>query len=74
MIEKKEIFSLGENKPTTDYEVVLDLGNGAQIVSAPNFCEIIKCETILVNETIDGMFPGRGSEPNLKTFQFFQKL
>ena len=27
MIEKKEIFSLGENKPTTDYEVVLDLGN-----------------------------------------------
>jgi hypothetical protein len=26
MIEKKEIFSLGENKSTTDYEVVLDLG------------------------------------------------
>ena len=26
MIEKKEIFSLGENKLTTDYEIILDLG------------------------------------------------
>jgi|TARA_R110001583_G_scaffold65162_3_gene188421 hypothetical protein len=26
MIEKKQIFSLGENKLTTDYEIVLDLG------------------------------------------------
>ena len=27
MIEKQKIFSLGENKLTTDYEIVLDLGN-----------------------------------------------
>ena len=26
MVNKKEIFSLGENKLTTDYEVILDLG------------------------------------------------
>ena len=45
------------------FKVVLDLGNGAQAVSAPNFCNLINCETFLVNEKIDGTFPGRGSEP-----------
>jgi len=45
------------------FKVVLDLGNGAQAVSAPDFCKLINCETFLVNETIDGKFPGRGSEP-----------
>jgi phosphomannomutase/phosphoglucomutase len=45
------------------FKVVLDLGNGAQAVSAPNFCELLGCETFLVNPNIDGNFPGRGSEP-----------
>jgi phosphomannomutase / phosphoglucomutase len=45
------------------FKVVLDLGNGAQAVSAPNFCELLNCETFLVNPKIDGTFPGRGSEP-----------
>ena len=45
------------------FKVVLDLGNGAQTVSAPNFCELLDCETFLVNQKIDGTFPGRGSEP-----------
>lgn len=45
------------------FKVVLDLGNGAQAVSAPNFCKILQCETFLINEKIDGSFPGRGSEP-----------
>lgn len=45
------------------FKVVLDLGNGAQAVSAPNFCEILGCEIFLVNPNIDGTFPGRGSEP-----------
>jgi len=44
-------------------KVVLDLGNGAQAVTAPVFCKSIGCEAILINEKIDGMFPGRGSEP-----------
>jgi phosphomannomutase / phosphoglucomutase len=44
-------------------KVVLDLGNGAQAVTAPVFCKSIGCETILINEKIDGLFPGRGSEP-----------
>ncbi len=45
------------------FKVVLDLGNGAQAVSAPNFCELLGCETFLINTKIDGAFPGRGSEP-----------
>ena len=59
-----------ESKP---FKVVLDLGNGAQIVSAPNFCETMKCETILINETLDGMFPGRGSEPTPQNLSILSK-
>ncbi len=45
------------------FKVVLDLGNGAQAVSAPDLCKMLNCEIFLVNEKIDGTFPGRGSEP-----------
>ena len=45
------------------FKVVLDLGNGAQAVSTPDFCDLVKCEKFLINEKIDGKFPGRGSEP-----------
>ncbi len=44
-------------------KIVLDIGNGAQAVTAPMLCEDLGCETILINEKIDGTFPGRGSEP-----------
>ena len=44
-------------------KVVLDLGNGAQAVSAPEFCNLLNCKTFLVNQNIDGTFSGRGSEP-----------
>ncbi len=43
--------------------IVLDLGNGAQAVTAPRLCREIGCEVILINDRIDGFFPGRGSEP-----------
>ncbi len=46
-----------------NFKVVLDLGNGAQAVSAPEFCQMLSCKTFLVNQKIDGNFPGRGSEP-----------
>ena len=45
------------------FKVVLDLGNGAQAVSAPDFCKMLQCDTFLINQNIDGSFPGRGSEP-----------
>ena len=53
-------FKLIESK---HFKIVLDLGNGAQAVSAPSFCELLGCETFLINQRIDGTFPGRGSEP-----------
>ena len=44
-------------------KVVLDLGNGVQAVTAPLLCKELGCKTILINEQVDGTFPGRGSEP-----------
>ena len=55
------------------FKVVLDLGNGAQAVTAPDFCKLVNCETILVNETIDGTFPGRGSEPTPQNLSVLSK-
>ena len=49
------------------------MGNGAQAVTAPNFCTLVNCETILVNETIDGTFPGRGSEPTPQNLSVLSK-
>lgn len=46
-----------------NFKVVLDLGNGAQAVTAPEFVKMLNCQTFLVNEKIDGNFSGRGSEP-----------
>lgn len=45
------------------YTVALDLGNGAQAVTAPTICQRLGCETIPIHAKIDGLFPGRGSEP-----------
>lgn len=44
-------------------KIVLDLGNGAQAVTASKLCEELGCHVTLVNEIIDGTFLGRGSEP-----------
>lgn len=45
------------------FKVVLDLGNGAQAVTAPKLCQKLGCEIVTLNEEIDGTFPGRGPEP-----------
>ena len=55
-------------------KVVLDLGNGAQAVSAPDFCKLLDCETFLVNQKIDGAFPGRGSEPTPQNLSELSKV
>ena len=44
-------------------KLVLDLGNGVQAITAPLLCEDLGCKTVLINEKVDGTFPGRGSEP-----------
>ena len=53
------------------FKVALDLGNGAQATAAPILCKELGCKAFLINEKIDGQFPGRGSEP---TPQNLQKL
>ncbi len=45
------------------FKVCLDLGNGAQSVTAKKICEKLDCDIFTINEEIDGDFPGRGSEP-----------
>ena len=56
------------------FKVALDLGNGAQAVTAPIFCQNLECEIFLVNEKIDGSFPGRGSEPTPQNLQTLSKV
>jgi len=50
-------------------KVVLDLGNGAQSVTAIKLCEQLGCEIITINQQIDGSFPGRGPEPTPNNLQ-----
>ncbi len=56
------------------FKVVLDLGNGAQAVTAPIFCKNLECQVFLVNEKIDGSFPGRGSEPTPQNLHDLSKV
>jgi phosphomannomutase/phosphoglucomutase len=66
--EKKWILDSNRIK-SKRFKVALDLGNGAQVVTAPKLCEELGCEVFLVNEKIDGTFPGRGSEPTPENLQ-----
>ena len=56
------------------FKVVLDLGNGAQAVAAPICCEKLGCTAYLINDKIDGSFPGRGSEPTPQNLQTLSRV
>jgi len=56
------------------FRVCLDLGNGAQSVTAKNLCEKLGCDVFTINEQIDGDFPGRGSEPTPYNLDKLSKL
>jgi phosphomannomutase/phosphoglucomutase len=45
------------------FKVTMDLGNGVQALVAPSLAKKLGCTVITVNGTVDGDFPGRGSEP-----------
>ena len=47
------------------FKVVVDLGNGAQAVAVPKLLKELGCKVTMINEHIDGSFPGRGSEPTV---------
>lgn len=55
------------------FKVALDLGNGAQAVAAPDLCKELGCTVFLINENVDGQFPGRGSEPTPSNLQKLSK-
>lgn len=54
-------------------KVVLDPGNGAASVVAPAFFRKLGADVTVVNEPLDGTFPGRPSEPNEKNLQELAK-
>ena len=58
------------------FKVTMDLGNGVQAIVAPQLAKKLGCTVITVNGTVDGNFPGRGSEPtpsNLSLLSFIAK-
>ena len=56
------------------FKVCLDLGNGAQTVTAKKLCENLDCDVHAINEEINGDFPGRGSEPTPQNLDELSKL
>ncbi len=56
------------------FKVCLDLGNGAQSVTAKKLCENLGCDVHVINEEINGDFPGRGSEPTPQNLDELSKL
>jgi len=56
------------------FKVSLDLGNGAQAVTAIRLCKELGCDVYSINEQIDGSFPGRGSEPTPENLQSLSEL
>jgi phosphomannomutase/phosphoglucomutase len=45
------------------FTVAMDTGNGAQALVAPLVAKELGCKVIVINGSIDGEFPARGSEP-----------
>ena len=45
------------------FKIAMDLGNGVQALVAPILAKRLGCTVITLNGTVDGNFPGRGSEP-----------
>ena len=45
------------------FRVALDCGNGASVPTSPRLLHRLGCQTVTLNGHIDGMFPGRRSEP-----------
>ncbi len=55
-----DIEKIKKRKP----KLVLDCGNGTAPIIAPVLFRELGCEVVLLNEEIDGRFPGRPSEPS----------
>jgi phosphomannomutase / phosphoglucomutase len=45
------------------FHVVLDCGNGASVPTSPALLQRLGCRAVTLNGHVDGLFPGRRSEP-----------
>jgi phosphomannomutase/phosphoglucomutase len=60
-----DVEKIRKRKP----RLVLDCGNGTASVIAPVLFRELGCEVVLMNEEMDGRFPGRPSEPTKKNIR-----
>jgi phosphomannomutase len=58
-----------KTKGLEDLEIVADAGNGMGAVLMPLLSKRLPCTFTTINETLDGRFPSRGSDPTLKKNQ-----
>ena len=58
-----------KTKGMEDLEIVADAGNGMGAVLMPLLNKRLPCTFTTINETLDGRFPSRGSDPTLKKNQ-----
>mgnify|MGYP000020464980 CR=1 FL=1 len=52
-----------------EFKVLIDPGNGVSTLTIPKLLDELNCKINLINDTIDGRFPGRGAEPTPKTLK-----
>jgi len=52
-----------EEKLTNRLKVAVDTGNGVSSLTTPVLLRRISCRVVMINDNIDGRFPGRNSEP-----------
>ncbi len=57
-----------------DLRVVVDVGNGVSALTTPAVLRKLGCEVVVVNDNIDGGFPGRPSEPRPETLSTLSRM
>jgi phosphomannomutase / phosphoglucomutase len=56
------------------FKITMDLGNGVQALVVPALAKRLGCRVITINGTLDGDFPGRGSEPTPSNLNLMSSL
>ena len=54
---------VSKKKIAKPLKVIVDTGNGVAILTTPELLRRIGCKVLTMNDNIDGIFPGRNSEP-----------
>ena len=67
-IERYGNMWLKNSTLTRSLKVVLDMGNGSACTMA-SFYQKLGFDSFVINDTMDGLFPGRGPAPNEETLR-----